>query len=342
MPPAIPRDGKQQRTRRYLDLIDRFPARTVLLVGDLVADQFIFGEISRVSREAPVLILKHRQTNIVPGGGANAAYNLADLGARVIPLGVVGDDPDGHALLECFRSRGMDTRGVVVAPEFPTVAKSRILAGTVHGSRQQVLRIDREPSEPVLPARRAAIEKRALKLANRVDAVLISDYGYGAVTPAMAQALRGAAGAAPVTLDARYDVLRYAGLTAATPNEPEVEAAFHIKIGTDTRKLEEAARLMLRKMRLQALLVTRGRDGMALFQAGRRPVYIPIWGSDQITDVTGAGDTVIAVFTLALAAGASFEDAARLSNFGGGIVVMKRGTATVTREELRQAVKSAE
>jgi rfaE bifunctional protein kinase chain/domain len=327
------------QTKRYLELLNLFPARTVLVAGDLVADEFVFGEISRVSREAPVLILKHRQTQIVPGGGANAAYNLAGLGARVIPVGVVGDDPNGHALIACFRSRGMDTRGIVVAPEFPTITKSRILAGTVHGSRQQVLRIDREPPEPVSAARRAAVERHALRLARRANAVLISDYGYGAVSPAVAHALRSAGNAVPMTLDSRYDILKYAGLTAATPNEPEVEEAFRVRIGTDTRKLEAAARSMLRKMRLQALLVTRGRDGMALFEPGRRPLYIPIWGTDQVTDVTGAGDTVIAAFTLALAAGATFAEAAHLANFAGGIVVMKRGTATVTREELRQAVE---
>jgi rfaE bifunctional protein kinase chain/domain len=329
-------------TRRCLELIGLFSARTVVLVGDLVADEFIFGEISRVSREAPVLILKQRQTQVVPGGGANAACNLADLGARVIPVGVVGDDPGGRALLECFRGRGVDTRHIAVAPEFPTVTKTRILAGTIHGPRQQVLRIDREPPQPVSRARRAGIERRALRLAPRADAILIADYGYGAVTPATARALRAAARpAAPVTLDSRYDLIQYSGLTAATPNEPELEEAFHIRIGANTRRLEEAARRMLRKMRLRALLVTRGRDGMALFEPGKRPGYVPISGSDQVIDVTGAGDTVIAVFTLALAAGATFEEAARLSNFAGGIVVMKRGTATVTREELRQAVESA-
>lgn len=336
------RPRKQQDNapaQRYLELLDLFPARTVMVVGDLVADEFVFGEISRVSREAPVLILKHRQTQVLPGGGANAAYNLAELGARVIPVGVVGDDPGGRALLERFRDRGMDTRNISVAPEWPTVTKRRILAGTVHGPRQQALRIDYEPPAPVSEARRAAIERRALRLARRVDAVLISDYGYGAASPKLADALRAVR--KPVTLDSRYDLLKYSGLTAATPNEPEVEEAFHIRIGTDKRKLQEAARALLRKLRLQALLVTRGRDGMALFEPGRRPVYIPIWGSDQVTDVTGAGDTVIAAFTLALAAGASFEQAARLANFAGGIVVMKRGTATVTREELRRAVESA-
>jgi rfaE bifunctional protein kinase chain/domain len=222
------------------------------------------------------------------------------------------------------------------------VTKTRILAGTIHGPRQQVLRIDREPPQPVSRARRARIERRALRLAPRADAILIADYGYGAVTPATARALRAAARpAVPVTLDSRYDLIQYSGLTAATPNEPELEEAFHIRIGANTRRLAEAARRMLRKMRLRALLVTRGRDGMALFEPGKRPAYVPISGSDQVIDVTGAGDTVIAVFTLALAAGATFEEAARLANFAGGIVVMKRGTATVTREELRQAVESA-
>ncbi len=331
----------REKNNAYLELLKRFRAQTVLVAGDLVADEFVFGEISRVSREAPVLILKHRETKFVPGGGANAAYNLADLGARVIPVGVVGDDAAGRALLACFRRRRVDTRGIVVAREFSTTTKSRILAGTVHGSRQQVLRIDREPARPVSGARQAEIRRRALRLARRANAVLLSDYGYGAASPRLADALRAALNGRPVTIDSRYNLLKYSRATAATPNEPELEEAFRTRIGADTRHLEQTARATLRRMRLRALLVTRGRDGMALFEPGRRPLYIPIWGSDQIADVTGAGDTVIAVFTLALAAGGSFEQAARLANYAGGIVVMKRGTATVTLDELRRAVTSA-
>ena len=326
----------------YLEILERFSAQTVLVVGDLVADEFVLGEISRVSREAPVLILKHRQTQILPGGGANAAYNLADLGAQVFPVGVVGDDDAGRALLECFRRHGVETRGIVVAREFTTTTKSRVLAGTVHGSRQQVLRIDREPEQPVSPARQAEVQRRALRLARRANAALVSDYGYGAASPPLADALGAALHDRPLTIDSRFGLLNYAGATAATPNEPELEEAFNLRIGADTRKLEHTARGVLRRMRLQALLVTRGRHGMVLFEPRRRPVYIPVWGSDEIADVTGAGDTVIATFTLGLAAGASFEQAARLANFAGGIVVMKRGTATVTLEELRQAVTSGD
>ncbi len=332
----------KEKPSKYLEILKRFPAQTVLVVGDLVADEFVLGEISRVSREAAVLILKHRQTQVLPGGGANAAYNLADLGAQVIPVGVVGGDAAGGALLECFRRRGVETSGIVVAREFTTTTKSRILADTVHGSCQQVVRIDREPAQPASPARQAEVQRRALRLARRADAALVSDYGYGAASPELAGALGAVLNGRPVTIDSRFDLLKYAGATAATPNEPELEEAFHARIGADTRKLEQTARSVLRRMRLEALLVTRGRHGMVLFEPRRRPVYIPVWGSDEIADVTGAGDTVIATFTLALAAGASFEQAARLANFAGGIVVMKRGTATVTLEELREAVTSSD
>lgn len=323
-------------------ILDRFAGRRVLVVGDLVADEFVYGEIARVSREAPVLLLKHRSTEVVPGGGANAAYNLAALGAKVTPVGVVGKDEAGAALINHFRARQVDTSGIIVAPEFATTTKSRILAGGVHGTRQQVLRIDREPARPLSAKRQAEIELRALRLAKKAHAVLLSDYGYGAASPPLARALRAAANGLPVTVDSRYGLPTYGGATAATPNEPELEEVFRTRIGQDTRKLESVARQLLSTMKLKALLVTRGRDGMALFEPKRRTVHIPIWGSDEIADVTGAGDTVIAVFTLAIAAGATFEHAARLANFAGGIVVMKRGTATVSAAELRAAVNAAE
>ena len=343
--------------QKLLDIIARFPRQTVLVVGDLVADEFVFGEIARVSREAPVLILKHRESRILPGGGANAVYNLADLGARVLPVGIVGDDAPGRALLRKFREKRIPTGAILVARDaaggFFTTTKTRILAGTVHGNRQQVLRLDLEPSRILAAEHRRRIERLARRLARRAQAVLISDYGYGAATPALAKAISTVQ--APfhsrsrsarrnsrlLTVDSRYDIARYRGATAATPNEPELEEIFHLRIGHDTRRLEQAGRALLRRMKMQALLVTRGRDGMALFERGRQTVHLPIFGSDQIADVTGAGDTVIAVFTLALAAGADFQQAARVANFAGGIVVMKRGTATVTAEELRQAVEGS-
>lgn len=324
---------------RLAEILDAFPRRRIVVLGDFVADEFVFGEISRVSREAPVLILRHRETQLLPGGGANAVHNLADLGARVLPVGVVGDDPAGDALLAFFRRKRVDTSGIVRVRGWITPTKSRYLAGWTHTTRQQVLRVDREPEKPLPASARAAVERKALRLAARAGAVLFSDYGYGVVTPALAKKLR----ARIKTLDSRFALLDYAssGITAATPNEPELESLFHTRIGNDTALLESLARRILRRMKLQSLIVTRGKDGMVVFGPRHAPHAIPIYGSDQVVDVTGAGDTVIAVFTLALASGASFVEAAELANYAGGIVVTKRGTATVSREELAAALRAA-
>jgi rfaE bifunctional protein kinase chain/domain len=323
---------------KLLSTIARFRKQTIVVVADLVADEFVFGEIARVSREAPVLILKHRESRYVPGGGANAIHNLARFGARVIPVGTVGDDEAGRALLDYFTELDIPVSGILIDREFRTTTKTRILAGTIHGSRQQVLRIDREPARPPDTASRRWIAKTALSLAHAASAVLISDYGYGAASPALASRLAKAG--ARVTVDSRYDIARYRGVMAATPNEPELEHVFKTSIGNDLKRLERSGRALLRRMKIIALLVTRGRDGMALFEPGRPTLHIPIHGGSENTDVTGAGDTVIATFTLALAAGADFAAAAHLANYAGGIVVMKPGTATVSADELAQAVSA--
>ncbi len=333
-----------ERTR-LLALIDAFPQQTVLVVSDFVADEFVAGEISRVSREAPVLILRHRESRLVPGGGGNAVNNLADLGARVLPVAAVGGDETGRALLRYFRRKGVDTRSIERVPAWTTPRKTRFLAGWSHTTGQQVLRVDREP-ESLPEAVRRRIERRARALAGRADAVLFSDYGLGVVTPALARGItRGIIGRRrrrPVTIDSRHDLLAYAGLgiTAATPNEPELEAQYHARIGNDTAQLVRLGERARRKMKLDALVVTRGKDGMVVFERGKRHRSIPIYGTDEVADVTGAGDTVIAVFTLALAAGGGFYEAAMLANYAGGIVVTKRGTATVSREELAAAVRA--
>jgi D-glycero-beta-D-manno-heptose-7-phosphate kinase len=320
-----------------LDLVAAFSRQTVCVIGDFVLDEFVSGEISRVSREAPVLILRHRRTELYPGGAANAVNNLADLGARVLPVGVVGDDQGGRALLDMFHAKRVDTAGIVRAEGWTTATKTRYLAGWTHTTEQQVLRVDREPREALAPAIESAIERKARRCAGGAATVLVSDYGLGAATPALVRRLR----AKPVLLDSRYRLLEYrgAGVTAATPNEPELEAAYHAAIGTNTRKLEELGERAREVLGLEALLVTRGKDGMALFEKNHAPRHIGIYGSDAPVDVTGAGDTVIAVFTLSLAAGASYAEAAHLANYAGGIVVMKRRTASVTRVDLEAALR---
>jgi rfaE bifunctional protein kinase chain/domain len=329
-----------KETERLRKIVESFAKITITVVGDLVADEFVFGEISRVSREAPVLILKHRERTVVPGGGANAINNLADLGVNVLPVGVVGDDEAGRLLLKAFRHKRIPLSGVLKDKSYTTVTKTRILAGMTHTARQQVVRVDREPETAPNHHLRRELVLAAREYARASDALLISDYGYGAASPAILNAIRerGRLDGIPVILDSRYRMLEYSGAIAATPNEPEVEAALGVRIGNDWSRLCSAGEQVISRMKLQSLVITRGRDGMAAFAGKHKPVDIPIFGSDQVADVTGAGDTVIATFAAAFAAGASTEEAAHLANYAGGIVVMKRGTATVTRQELLDAL----
>jgi len=325
---------------RLLDLIATFPRQTIALLGDFVLDQFVSGEISRVSREAPVLILRHRVTRALPGGGANALNNLVDLGAKVLAVGAVGDDGSGRSLLEYLRRKRVNTSGIVSVRGWRTATKTRFLAGWTHTSEQQVLRVDDEPREP-LPGRvRTILAAKLKERVRRAGALLVSDYGFGAAEPEMLGAIKTDL---PITLDSRYALMNFkrVSVAAATPNEAELEAIYGERIGHDAQKLETLGRRALEDLHLKGLLVTRGKDGMALFEKDQPTRAIPVFGSEEARDVTGAGDTVIAVFTLALAAGASYLEAAHLANFAGGIVVMKRGTATVTRAELENAVRSA-
>jgi rfaE bifunctional protein kinase chain/domain len=324
-----------------IKIVQAFPNVTVTVLGDMVADEFVFGEISRVSREAPVLILKHRERTVVPGGAANAVNNLADLGVNVLPVGVVGDDEPGRLLLKYFRHKHIAVSGVLKEKSYTTVTKTRILAGMTHTARQQVVRIDREPQEAPNPHMMRELYLAARNYAHASDALLVSDYGYGAATPALMNALqtKGKLGTLPVVVDSRYRMLQYRDVTAATPNEPEVEEALGIRIGQDWNQLIEAGQQVMGHMKLQSLVITRGRDGMVAFDRKHKPADIPIFGSDQVADVTGAGDTVISAFTAALAAGATTEEAAQLANYAGGIVVMKRGTATVSQQELLHAIE---
>ena len=327
---------------RLKKILEAFPKITITVLADLVADEFVYGEISRVSREAPVLILKHRERTVVPGGGANAVNNLADLDVNVLPVGLLGDDEPGRLLMKAFRHKHIPVSGILKDKIHTTVTKTRILAGMTHSARQQVVRVDREPDAAPNSHFTRELVLSARQYARASDALLVSDYGYGSATPAILSAIRAKGGLQiPVTLDSRFRMLEYSGVTAATPNEPEVEACLGVRIGQDWSKLIAAGEQLMSRMKLQSLVITRGRDGMAAFAGRHKPVDIPIFGSDEVADVTGAGDTVIATFTAALAAGASTEEAAHLANYAGGIVVMKRGTATVTRQELLRAIETA-
>ena len=343
-----PLPGEAERKERLLNLVDGFSSRRLLIVGDLIADEFIYVEVARVSREAPVLILKYDATEILPGGAGNAANNVAALSGRARLAGLVGADPEGARLLASFE-RGVDRTAVVKSRGYRTPVKTRILAGGVHAARQQVVRIDREDYWPIDEAVSNAFARKVVALVESCDGVLLSDYGSGLVTPKLAGAIRRALAQRsrrrpiPVLVDSRYRLLDYRDLTTCTPNESEVEQVLGIRISSDdpaseADALERAGRLLLKKTRMRGVLVTRGSRGMALFEPRQPTVHIPIFGSGEVADVTGAGDTVIATVGLALAAGASLYEAARLSNYAGGLVVKKRGTATVSAKELADAV----
>jgi rfaE bifunctional protein kinase chain/domain len=323
-----------------LALIDALSGRRVAVVGDAIADEFVYGRVARVSREAPVLILEYDSTEVVAGGAGNAANNVAAMGGSALLAAVIGRDEHGRRLLESLHKR-VNPRTVIRSPRGTTI-KTRILAGGIHSAKQQVVRIDRLGGGAMDKKSRDAFFKSAVSAALRADAVLVSDYGGGLVSPKVVSRMRAELKRAehpiPILVDSRYRLLNYTGLTACTPNESEVEQALGIRINDDARVLERAGREVLERTKMQAVLVTRGSRGMALFVRDAPTVHIPIFGSDEIADVTGAGDTVVATVTLALAAGATFELAARLANYAGGLVVMKRGTATVSAAELREAV----
>jgi len=326
-------------------LIAATRGKRVVVFGDLIADEFVYGRIARVSREAPVLILEYDATEVVPGGAGNAANNVASLGGVVRLVSLVGRDEAGRRLFKVL-SRAVERAGLSRPAGFRTPVKTRILAGGIHSAKQQVVRIDRYAAEPVTDAQRAVAERAARRAVRTADAVLISDYGTGLVTPELARVLAKAVAARkrrrriPILIDSRYDLLRYRGLTACTPNESEVEQLTGIKIGDDVRALEKAGRDLLKRTGMTAVLITRGSRGMALFEHRQATIHLPIFGSDEVADVTGAGDTVIATVALAVAAGGSFYEAARLANYAGGLVVMKRGTATVSPAELREAIQT--
>lgn len=324
-------------TKHLDEIVNAFSQKRVVVIGDAIADQFIYGEISRVSREAPVFILRHEHTETTPGGAGNCAANLAALGAQVTLISVIGDDEPGKALLEKLKAAGVNCDDVSVSNGRRTTTKVRVLAGQIHSTRQQVIRIDYD-SQPELND--AVCDELRIALQRQIagaHAVIISDYNYGAADPPICEVLKAATRDIPVIVDSRFRLSSYRGFTSATPNEDEVEELLGAKHAGDAA-LESAAEQLRHQLGYQALLVTRGSHGLTVVEANAAPLHIAAVGSQQPVDVTGAGDTVIATYTLALASGASFADAARLANFAGGIVVMKRGTATVSSNELIESL----
>jgi rfaE bifunctional protein kinase chain/domain len=326
---------------RLVALVSAFRGRRVVVLGDLVCDEFIHGDIARVSREAPVLILEQTRVQLVPGGGGNAVANLRALGAAPLPVGIVGRDETGDRLIALFKKMGIVTTGIAAEGGYGTPTKSRVLAGGVHTRRQQIVRVDRGARHGALPAAvTARLASRLARAVSRADGLLVADYGYGAATPSLVADVAGRLAGKTVTVDSRARIAAYRGIAGCTPNQEELEHAVGLTEAPDERGVVTAGGALLKKTGNDTVLVTRGAKGMILFRKGGAPLPIPPFGSGEVADVTGAGDTVIAVYTLSLLAGGSAEEAAVLANTAAGIVVMKYGTATVSPKELIAALKS--
>jgi D-glycero-beta-D-manno-heptose-7-phosphate kinase len=333
---------KTTPTREHLlQAIDRMAGVRVLVVADLVLDEFEHGEIARISREAPVLILNHRRTDRLPGGGANAINNIHALDGRPAVIGRLGQDEAGDALLELLRRDGVDVSGIWRDPSYATPVKRRILAGSPHSVKQQIVRIDRGGGA-VVDLNRSPLPSLLTDRVAAAQAVLVSDYGLGLLNAGTAASIAECVlgGRRPLFVDSRVHLRLFRGMNAATPNLQEAEALLGEPVGDDPAKLRRAGEALRASLDAESLVLTQGSLGMTVFTRSSPPFHLPVYGTDEVADVTGAGDTVIGALTLAFLAGCGHVEAALLANYAGGIVVMKRGTATVTREDLRHAVRT--
>lgn len=317
----------------------RFGDRKVAVVGDIVVDEYLYGQTDRISREAPVLIVRHESTERKLGGAGNAAANLASLGGKVLALGIIGDDEWGRSLESLCEEAGIESRLTVIEGGV-TETKTRILAGGINTTRQQMLRLDRGRVGQLEPAAVDELVLAVRKAAAEADVTIVSDYGGGVMAPAVVEEIRRLAKeGARICVDSRYDLTSYTGVLVAKPNEPELATATQMPVGGPEDTIA-AARELQRILGCGAVLATRGRSGMALIEGSAAPDLIPAHGKWEAVDVTGAGDTVIATFALSIAAGASLGQAARIANAAGALVVRKPGTATVSIDELLEELSS--
>lgn len=330
------------KKRALLQVIENFSQKKIIVWGDFILDEYLYGTTRRISREAPVLILSYRRREFSLGGGGNALLNLKALGASPIAVGVLGQDDAGSRISQILKQNGISTRHLIRHKAHSTPVKTRILAGEETTRKQQILRIDQDATVPDTPPLKEKIVKALLDLRTQADAVIISDYDYYTVKEDIFRRIlpHFQKSNIPIALDSRFRLLNFRGVTVITPNEPEVEEALQVRINDNAEVITQAGKALLKKSEAATILLTRGSQGMVLFEKKKPPFPIPIFGTTDIVDVTGAGDTVISVFTLALASGASYREAAQLANYAGGLVVMKKGTSTITPQELKKAIES--
>ncbi|MEI7640281.1 MAG: bifunctional ADP-heptose synthase [bacterium] len=324
--------------KKHFDLIEKFKNEKILVIGDFILDEYLYGETERISREAPVLILKYNKSVYLAGGGANPIMNIKDIGATPVPVTVVGTDKYSDIILDLLVKKGADISNIIKASAYQIPVKTRILAGSVHTVKQQIVRIDHYQTKPLAENIEKKLIENIHRLSPECSAILVSDYGGGVISDAVISVVNALAKKGKkVVVDSRYALSKFKYITTATPNETEAGPVVGMETYGD-KAVDEMAKLLCEKMKATGMIVTRGSKGMTVFEKNKLTKIAP-FGSDDIVDVNGAGDTVSSITAVALGAGASLVDAAFLANIGGGLVVMKRGVATVTPEELKKALK---
>ncbi|MBE9222876.1 bifunctional hydroxymethylpyrimidine kinase/phosphomethylpyrimidine kinase [Cyanobacterium stanieri LEGE 03274] len=327
----------REKQHQLNNILDSFKNLNLLVVGDLTLDEFLTGEVERLSREAPVLILRHEETRQIPGGGANAVYNLAKLGANIKVAGYVGDDIQGEALIKIFHSANIDTTGIIKDCTRPTVTKTRIAGHARQSVTQQIVRVDRKSDDFPCPELQSQLSHYIESQLYHVDGVVCSDYGDGVFTQSV---IKSSLNHHLVVVDSQKDLPRFTGATLFTPNLPEAELAVGYAIN-DEATLWRAGEDLLGKTGAKYMLITRGEEGMSLFSRKDNKLeveHIPAFNRTDVFDVTGAGDTVVAALSLALCSGANPWEAAVLGNLAASIVVRVFGTATTSVTEMKEAL----
>ena len=325
---------------RFSDILNAMRGKRILILGDMIADVYLTGKISRISREAPVLVLEHQDERVVPGGASNVVHNVATLGGVAVAVGVVGEDKAANGLREMLSGKGVEVSGLVADVSRPTTAKTRVIAGGRATVSQQIVRIDKEDRSPLSEKIFTRLRDFALAAVSRADGAVLSDYGGSVLSGALAAEVvsmcrkRGV----PTIVDSRYSIRRFVGVDYVKQNDAELEGAMGEELA-DEASLRAAGERLRTELSAKGVLVTRGEKGMTLCMENGCAVDVPVVDKSEVFDVSGAGDTCVAAFILAIAAGSSPEDAARLANVASGIAVRKMGTATVSMEELRAAAE---
>jgi rfaE bifunctional protein kinase chain/domain len=320
-------------------VINRIQNKKIVVIGDMVADVYLHGTISRISREAPVLVLTQAEEKVVAGGAGNVVHNIATLGGSVWAVGLVGRDTAGTGLKQIFTQKGVNVDGLLLTDNRPTITKTRIIAGGSATVSQQVVRIDREPTEPICANIEVKIMSFLDETLNKVDGVVISDYGSGTLTDSITKQIIAACKqrGIPSIVDSRYNIGAFTGIDYVKQNDAEASANVGFTINNEDSLLKAGA-ILLEKMKAKGILITRGEEGMTLFEANGLVHNIPVSSLSEVYDVSGAGDTCVAAMILSLAAGVEPAIAAKLSNIAAGIAVRKLGTATVSAVELKNAI----